>query len=182
MPGFAVRQVWRADRFGRGGDQGPMQAAGFPAVRVTEADENYSRQHQDLRTEKGVAYGDVISGVDFSYLAKVTRLDALALAALASAPPPPGDVKISGAVTADTTLSWHPSPGASRYKVWWRETTEPVWTHSRDAGAADSLTLRGINIDDYDFGVSALASDGASSPVEFPGSAGAFVEEAAPKP
>jgi hypothetical protein len=176
MSGFSVRQIYRADRFGRGGDQEPMQEAGFPAIRVTEGDENYTRQHQDLRTENGVAYGDVISGVDFPYLAKVTRLDALTLAALARAPAPPEDVKISGAVTADTTLSWTPSAGAAAYRVWWRETTEPTWTHSRDAGDATRLTLKDVNIDDYSFGVSAVAADGAASPVEFPGAAGAFVD------
>jgi Zn-dependent M28 family amino/carboxypeptidase len=179
-PGLIVREIWRADRFGRGGDQAPMQAAGFPAVRITEGDENYTRQHQDVRTENGIAYGDVISGVDFTYLAKVTRLNALTLAALASAPPPPMDVKISGAVTADTTLTWVAVPGAARYRVWWRDTVEPSWTHSRDAGAATTLTLKGINIDDYDFGVSAVAADGSQSPVEFPGQVGAFVAAAKP--
>jgi Zn-dependent M28 family amino/carboxypeptidase len=181
-PSLIVRQIWRADRFSRGGDQAPMQAAGFPAVRITEGDENYRRQHQDVRTENGVAYGDVISGVNFTYLAKVTRLNALTLAALASAPPPPLDVKISGAVTADTTLSWTAVPGAASYRVWWRDTVEPSWTHSRDAGAATSLTLKGINIDDYDFGVSAVAADGAQSPVEFPGSVGAFMTGAKTEP
>jgi len=174
-PGLIVREIWRADRFGRGGDQAPMQAAGFPAVRITEGDENYTRQHQDVRMENGVAYGDVISGVDFTYLAKVTRLDALTLAALAAAPPPPLDVRIAGAVTADTTLSWAPVPGALSYRVWWRDTVEPSWTHCRDAGDATSVTLKGVNIDDYIFGVSALAADGSQSPVEFPGSVGAFI-------
>ena len=182
LPGLTVRQIFRADRFNRGGDQGPMQAAGFPAVRLTEADENYTRQHQDVRTEKGVAYGDVLAGVDFTYLAKVTRLDALTLAALASAPPPPPGLTISGAVTADTTLSWGASPGAARYKVWWRETSEPSWTNSRAAGDQRSLTLKGVNIDDYDFGVSALAADGSASPVEYPGSPGAFAPMPESKP
>jgi Zn-dependent M28 family amino/carboxypeptidase len=181
-PSLIVREIWRADRFSRGGDQAPMQAAGFPAVRITEGDENYTRQHQDVRTENGVAYGDVIAGVDFAYLAKVTRLDALTLAALASAPPPPLDVKITGAVTADTTLSWTPAPGATAYRVWWRDTVEPSWTHSRDAGDATSLTLKGVNIDDYDFGVSAVAADGSQSPVEFPGLVGAFMPAAKPAP
>ncbi len=181
-PGLIVREIWRADRFSRGGDQAPMQAAGYPAVRVTEGDENYTRQHQDVRTENGIAYGDVISGVDFPYLAKVARLDAQTLATLAAAPPPPEGVKITGAVTADTTLSWRPVPGASRYRVWWRETTEADWTHHQDAGPASSLTLKGINIDDYDFGVSAVGPDGAESPVEFPGSVGAFMAAEPVKP
>ena len=174
MPDFRVRMILRTDRFGRGGDQLPMQAAGYPAVRLTEADENYTRQHQDVRTENGVAYGDVVAGVDFPYLSKVARLNILTLAALAKAPPPPTDVKIRGAVTADTTLAWTASPGAAGYRVWWRETTASAWTESRDAGAATTLTLKDINIDDYFFGVSSVSADGYASPVEFPGAAGAF--------
>jgi hypothetical protein len=178
-PDFRVRMILRTDRFGRGGDQLPMQAAGYPAVRLTEADENYTRQHQDIRVEGGVHYGDVIEGVDFPYLAKVARLNILTLAALADAPPPSTDVKIKGAVTADTTLTWAPSPGAASYRVWWRETTAPFWTQSRDAGAETSLTLKNINIDDYFYGVSAVSADGYASPVEFPGVAGAFFPAAA---
>ncbi len=178
QPGFHVRQILRTDRFGRGGDQLPMQEAGFPAVRLTEADENYTRQHQDVRVQNGVRYGDVLAGVDFPYLAQVARLNILSLAALASAPPPPTDLKIKGAVSPDTTLSWSASPGAAGYRVWWRETSDFGWTFSRDAGAATSLTLKGINIDDYFFGVSARSADGAESPVEFPGAAGAFFPSA----
>jgi Zn-dependent M28 family amino/carboxypeptidase len=174
MPGFSVRQILRADRFGRGGDQAPMQEAGYPAVRVTEADENYTRQHQNIRIQGGVAYGDVIEGVDFSYLGKVTELNVLTLAALATAPPPPTDLKIGGAVAADTTLSWAPSPSAASYRVWWRETTDPAWTHSENAGPATKIVLKGVNIDDYSFGVSAVSADGAESPVEFPGPVGEF--------
>jgi acetylornithine deacetylase/succinyl-diaminopimelate desuccinylase-like protein len=172
--GFGARMILRADRFSRGGDQLPMQEAGYPAVRLTEADENYTRQHQDVRVEGGVNYGDVLSGVDFAYLAKVARLNIVTLAALASAPPPPTGVKIAGAVSPDTTLSWTPSPGASGYRVWLRETTAPTWAQSRDAGDASTLTLKGVNIDDFTFGVSARGPDGWESPVEFPGSAGAF--------
>ena len=174
MADFRVRQILRADRFGRGGDQAPMQEAGYPAVRVTEADENYTRQHQDIRTDGGVSYGDVLEGVDFPYLAKVTRLNVLTLAALAWAPPPT-DLKIAGAVTADTKLSWAAAPGATAYRAWWRETTDPAWSDSQDAGAVTSVTLKGVNIDDFFFGVSAISAEGFESPVEFPGSAGSFV-------
>ena len=175
-PGFRVRMILRHDRFGRGGDQLPMQQAGYPAVRVTEADENYTRQHQDVRTENGVAYGDVIGGVDFPYLAKVTALNAVTLAALASAPRPPAGVTLSGQVSADTTLTWTPAPGASDYRVWWRETTDLLWhdAQSRATAGATTITLKGINIDDYAFGVSSRGPDGSESPVEFPGPAGAF--------
>jgi hypothetical protein len=175
LPGFSVRMVYRTDRYSRGGDQVRMLEAGYPAVRVTEAAENYTRQHQDVRTEGAIAYGDVIGGVDFPYLAQVTRLNAIALASLASAPAPPDEVKIEGAVKPDTTVSWTPSPGAIGYRVWWRDTTAPRWDHSRPAGDATSLSLRGVVIDDWFFGVSAASKDGWESPVEFPGPAGAFV-------
>jgi hypothetical protein len=168
-----VRPILRADRYGRGGDQLPMQEAGFPAVRITEGAENYARQHQNVRAEGGVAYGDVIAGVDFAYLAKVTRLNVVALAALASAPASPSGVRIAGAVSPDTTLSWAPSADAAQYRVYWRETTSPIWTESRSAGPATSLTLPGVNIDDYFFGVSAVGPDGFESPIVFPGPQGA---------
>jgi len=173
-----VVMVYRTDRFSRGGDQVRMLEAGFPAVRITEANENYTRQHQDVRTENGVAYGDVIAGVDFPYLAQVTRLNVLGLAAMASAPAPPEGVKIEGAVSPDTRVSWAPVPGAAGYRVWWRDTTTAQWRFSRDAGpAAVSLTLPGVNIDDVFFGVQALGPDGAASPVVFPGPAGDFISE-----
>jgi Zn-dependent M28 family amino/carboxypeptidase len=175
LDGFKVRMVYRTDRFGRGGDQTPLLEAGYPAVRVTEAAENYTRQHQDLRTENGIAYGDVLSGVDFPYLANVTRLDAITLASLAWAPSPPEGVKIDGAVTADTRLSWKPSEGAAGYRVWWRETTEPFWTHSRDAGPATDIKLERVVIDDWFFGVQAISRNGYASPVVFPGPAGSFI-------
>lgn len=171
-----VVMVYRTDRYSRGGDQVRMLEAGFPSVRVTEAAENYDRQHQDLRTENGKPYGDTIAGVDFAYLAQVTRLNLITMAALASAPPPPLDVQIEGAVKPDTTVNWSPVPGAAGYRVWWRSTTAPQWQYSRWVdGDARSLTLPGIVIDDWFFGVSAVAADGFASPVQFPGPAGSFV-------
>ena len=178
VPGLDVSMVYRTDRYSRGGDQVPMLEAGFPAVRVTEAAENYTRQHQDLRTEHGIAYGDVISGVDFPYLAKVAALNAVTLAALASAPAPPPQLKIEGAVSADTRVSWDASPGAAGYRVWWRDTTDPQWRFGRPAGDNTSLTLKNVVIDDFFFGVSAVSADGYESPVEFPGPAGAFLPAA----
>ncbi len=179
-PGLAAKPVWRADRYSRGGDQAPMQEAGYPAVRLTEAAENWDRQHQRVRTENGRAYGDVLSGVDFPYLARVTRLNTVALAALALAPPPPSDVKIDGALSDDTTVTWSPSPGAARYRVWWRDTTDPVWRHVQEAGAATRAVVAGAVIDDWDFGVEAVSADGYGSPVAFPGAAGTFFPAAAP--
>ncbi|MGN6512837.1 MAG: M28 family peptidase [Lysobacteraceae bacterium] len=174
LDGFRVRMVYRTDRFGRGGDQVEFLAQGFPAVRVTESHENYRHQHQDIRTENGVFYGDTIEHVDFDYLADVTRLDAITLAALANAPAPPTGVQTRGELDYDTTVSWQPVPGATRYTVWWRDTTAPQWQHARDAGGATSLVLKGVNIDDWFFGVSAVGADGWESPVVFPGEAGSF--------
>jgi len=169
-----VLMVYRTDRYGRGGDQVRMLEAGYPAVRVTEAAENYDRQHQDLRTENGVRYGDTVAGVDFAYLAQVTRLNIAAMAALASAPPPPTGVTIAGAVKPDTTVSWTAVPGVAGYRVWWRSTTDPQWRFSRWAGPATSLVLPGVVIDDWFFGVSAVSAEGWASPVVFPGVAGSF--------
>ena len=182
LTNLSVRMVYRTDRFSRGGDQVRMLEAGYPAVRVTEAVENYTRQHQDLRTEGGVAYGDVIAGVDFPYLAQVTRLNAISLAALASAPAPPLEVTIEGAVSPDTKVSWTQSPGAAGYRVWWRDTVDPRWRFSRWAGDAASLTLKEVVIDDWFFGVSAVSADGWESPVEFPGAVGAFFAAPPAKP
>ena len=172
--GLTAEMIYRTDRYSRGGDQVPMLEAGFPAVRITERQENYDRQHQNVRVENGRRYGDTIDGVDFTYLAKVTRLNVAALAALAAAPAPPSSVTIEGAVSADTTLKWQAVPGAARYVVWWRKTDAPRWQFSRDAGLATTLTLKGIDIDSWFFGVSAVAADGSASPVVFPGAAGAF--------
>jgi hypothetical protein len=167
LDGFRVRMIYRTDRYGRGGDQVPMLAAGFPAVRLTEAVENYTRQHQNVRVENGIAYGDVVAGIDFAYLARVTRVNLLAMAALAMAPAPPS-VTIGGAVTYDTQLSWTAIPGAVSYRVWWRDSLDPAWTHSRAAGGTTSLKLEGINLDDWLFGVSAISADSYESPVSFP--------------
>ena len=176
--GIDVEQVYRTDRFGRGGDQVPMLEAGFPAVRITERQENYDRQHQNIRSEGARAYGDLIDGVDFPYLAKVTALNIQALAALASAPGVPTAVSIEGQVSPDTTIKWKPVRGATGYRVWWRPTTAAAWTQHRDVGAdATSLVLKGIDIDSWFFGVSALGPDGTASPVVFPGPAGAFMAD-----
>ena len=175
LTNFDVVMIYRTDRFGRGGDQVRMLEAGFPSVRVTEAQENYDRQHQDVRVENGVAYGDVLAGVDFDYLAQVTRLNVIALAHLSRAPAPPTGVDISGAVSADTTVRWTPVPGASRYRVWWRNTTDPQWQLVRDVGDVSSVVLNSVIIDDWFFGVQAIGEDGSASPIVFPGAPGAFL-------
>jgi hypothetical protein len=182
LANFDVEMIYRTDRYGRGGDQVAMLREGFPAVRISEGAENYDRQHQDLRTENGVHYGDTIEGVDFDYLGQVARLNIVAMAALANAPASPLGVTIEGAVKPDTTIRWQAVPGAASYRVWWRPTTAALWTNSRSAGSATELVLPGIVIDDYFFGVSAISDDGYESPVVFPGPAGSFVSVGDPAP
>jgi Zn-dependent M28 family amino/carboxypeptidase len=176
LTNFHVHMVYRTDRYGRGGDQVPFLEAGFPAVRVTEAHENYTRQHQDLRTETGIKYGDTIDGVDFPYLAQVTRVNVLGLATLAAAPAPSAGVDIEGAVSSDTKIHWQPSPGAIGYRVWWRDTLVPQWQHSLWVGDTTKATLKNVVVDDAFFGVSAVAADGNASPVVFAGPSGSFAE------
>ena len=183
---FSVAMVYRTDRYSRGGDQVPFLELGYPAVRFTEAVENYTREHQDVREEGGVRYGDRIESVDFPYLAQVTRLNAITMASLAWAPPPPDGLAIDGAVGSDTGLKWKASPGAAAYRVYWRDTTAPRWEHSRPVGDATQAVLKDIIVDDWNFGVASVSADGFVSPVEFPGPAGSFVSEPpaekAPKP
>ncbi len=179
IPNLDVMMVYRLDRFGRGGDHRAFNDAGFPGVRIVETLEHYDRQHQDLRTENGIAYGDVIEAMDFPYAAKVTALNVVSLAALSLAPPPPAGVTISGAVSPDTALKWtRPSatqaPNLAGFRIHWRLTTEPQWTHSRWVGDVTEFTLENTIIDNYFFGVSAVAADGSESPVVFPGAAGSF--------
>ena len=136
-----------------------------------ETHENYVMQHQDIRTENGIEYGDVIEGVDFDYAAKLTGVNAVVLASLAWAPPAPASVSIGGAVQASTTLAWDPveSPTLAGYKVYWRYTTDPQWRWSRWVPASESrYTLENLVIDNYYFGVAAVGADGNESPVVFP--------------
>lgn len=182
LANFDVEMIYRTDRYGRGGDQVEMLRHGFPAVRISEGAENYDRQHQDLRVEDGVHYGDTIEGVDFDYLGQVARLNVVAMAALGNAPATPLGVTIEGAVKPDTTVKWRAVAGAAGYRVWWRSTTSPQWTHSRWAGSATEMVLPGIVIDDWFFGVSAVSADGFESPVVFPGPAGSFVSVGDPAP
>ena len=179
LGGFKVHMIYRTDRFGRGGDQNEMLKAGFPAVRVTEAHENYNHQHQDLRTENGIRYGDTLDGVDFAYLAKVTRLNVITLAAMAMAPAPPTRVEISGGVTENTTVKWAPAADAASHRVWWRDSLDPQWRHSRTVEGAQAK-LENINIDDWFFGVSAVGAGGWESPVVYPGPQASWAHEEPP--
>ena len=166
--------VYRLDRFGRGGHHRPFNDVGYPAVRIMETNEDYNRQHQDLREEDGIEYGDVLERVDFDYAAKLTALNAVTLASLAAAPAPPRGVTIAGAVQPSTKLSWEPVPGAADYKVYWRLTTSPLWTHARSVGDVTEATLDNLVIDNYTFGVASVADNGLESPVVFPGPVGSF--------
>jgi Zn-dependent M28 family amino/carboxypeptidase len=165
-----AKMIYRLDRFGRGGHHRPFNDAGFAAVRLMETHENYERQHQDLRTEAGIAYGDVLEGVDFDYAARLTAVNAAVLAALAWAPPAPRNVRIGGAVQPSTTLAWDDvdAPGLAGYKVYWRDTTAPQWEHSRFVGTVTEFTLENLVIDNYLFGVAAVGRDGNESVVSFP--------------
>jgi hypothetical protein len=171
MTNLDARMIYRLDRFGRGGHHRPFNDAGYPAVRVMETWENYTRQHQNLRTEDGIAYGDVVEKVNFPYAAKLTGVNAITLAALASAPPAPDSVRIAGAVSPSTTLSWKAvsDPNLAGYKIYWRDTTSPQWEHSRFVGTATRVTLENVIIDNYLFGVAAVGTDGNESPVVFAG-------------
>ena len=158
----------RPDRFGRGGDHEPFLKLGYPAVRFSVANENWDAQHQDLRTEKGVVYGDTIDRMDFPYLAKVTAINVATLARLAGAPAAPASVTISGALSRDTQVSWPAVPGATGYRVHWRRNDRTDWTESRDVTDTRTL-LAQVPVDDHVVGVSALAADGSESLVTFGG-------------
>ena len=165
-----AKMIYRLDRFGRGGHHRPFNDAGYPAVRIMETHENYRRQHQDVRIEDGVQYGDLIDGVNFKYAAKLTGVNVASLASLAWAPTPPTDVTITGAVQPSTTLSWKRVDAANLagYRVYWRDTTAPQWMQSRFVGKTTNYTFENLVIDNYFFGVAAVGHDGNESVVVFP--------------
>ncbi len=172
VPAITVRVIYRADRYLRGGDHLPFLERGYPAVRFTEPAEDFRRQHQDVREENGVAYGDTPEHVDFAYVADVARVNAAALAVLARAPAPPRDVQIEAArLENDTTLRWAPSPepDLGGYRILWRETTTPFWEHSLDlAKGVTRRTVEGVSKDNVIFGVEAFDAAGHASPAVFP--------------
>jgi len=179
MTNLDVMMVYRLDRFARGGHHRPFNAVGIPGVRIMEVHEHYDRQHQDLRTENGITYGDTMDGVNAAYAAKLTALNALTMAGMAGAPPFPTEVEAGGAVQASATLKWTSASNKAAnnlmgYRVHWRRTTEPEWTHSRFVGKVSEHTFTNMVVDNYYFGVSAVATDGSETPVVFPGSAGRF--------
>lgn len=169
MPEMNPMMIYRLDRFGRGGHHRPFNDLGFAGVRIMEAHENYNRQHQHIRTENGIEYGDVVSGVNFDYAEKLTAVNAINLAAMAWAPPAPEKVEIGGIVEPNTKLKWKAVDGdIAGYKIYWRDTTSPQWQYSRFVGNITAFTLEGIVIDNYLFGVAAVGKNGHESLVVFP--------------
>jgi len=162
VPGFGILLVYRLDRYLRGGDHAPFVQRGFPAVRFTEPNEDWRHQHQDVRVEKGIQYGDLPQFVDYDYLARVARVNAATVASLASAPAPPENVHLKADLSPVTTLSWGPVPNAAAYEVLWRPTNAPDWTGSRRFENAQTATLP-LSKDDYLFAVRSVSPGGARS-------------------
>lgn len=168
---LSMTMVYRLDRFSRGGHHRPFADMGWPAVRIMETNENYNRQHQDIRDENGIHYGDVIAGVNFDYARKLTALNAATLASIAWAPDVPQSVRLGGAVEASARMAWSAPADTSTlagYRVYWRLTDQPQWQWSRWVGRTDHWTFDDLVIDNYFFGVVAVSRDGTESPVAFP--------------
>ncbi|VAV86139.1 Leucine aminopeptidase-related protein [hydrothermal vent metagenome] len=168
MPEMNPMMVYRLDRFGRGGHHRPFNDAGLAGIRIMEAHENYTQQHQDIRVENGIAYGDTFEHVNFDYAKKLTAVNAINLASLASAPPPPKNLVIGGIVKPAAKFKWDKVDGAVGYKIYWRDTTSPTWDNSRYVGDVSEFTLDGIVIDNFFFGVASVGKDGYESMVVFP--------------
>jgi hypothetical protein len=170
MPEMNPMMIYRLDRFGRGGHHRPFNDVGYAGIRIMEAHENYVMQHQDIRVENGIAYGDVIEGVDFEYAKKLTAVNAINLASLAWAPPALKKLSIGGIVQASVKFRWEQvnDPNVAGYKIYWRDTTSPTWDHSRFVGDVSEATLEGIVIDNFFFGVATVGKNGYESPVVFP--------------
>lgn len=168
MPEMNPMLVYRLDRFGRGGHHRPFNDLGFAGIRIMEAHENYTQQHQDIRTENGINYGDTFEHVNFAYAKKLTTVNTINLASLATAPPAPKTVAIGGIVEPSAKLKWDKVEGAISYKIYWRATTSPTWDNSRSVGDISEFTLKGIVIDNFYFGVASVGKDGFESMVVFP--------------
>ncbi len=169
--GMRVTMVYRRDRYLRGGDHIPFLERGFAAVRFTEPNEDYRHQHQNVRIENGVQYGDLLQFVDFNYVANVARLNAASLATLAFAPArPKNTVLVTSRLTNDTELKWdsNTEPDFAGYEIVWRDTTSPVWTNARAVGNVTTYTLKGLSKDNYFFAVRSIDKHGNKSPASFP--------------
>jgi hypothetical protein len=166
-----VKLIWRRDRFLRGGDQISFLERGWAGVRFSEPNENFDHQHQDVRIEDGTQFGDLLKFVDFDYVERVTRVVGSSLAALAKSPRPPRNARmITASLSYDTELRWtaNPEPDVVGYEIVWRDSIEPLWTHSRRVGNVTAATIENLNKDDYQVGVRAIDRDGNRSPVAYP--------------
>ncbi len=170
MPEMNPMMIYRLDRFGRGGHHRPFNDLGYAGIRIMEAHENYTQQHQNIREENGINYGDVVEHVNFEYAAKLTAVNAINLASIAWAPPAPSEVKIGGIVKPAAKFKWKKvnDPNVVGYKIYWRDTTSPTWDHSRFVGDIDNFVLDGIVIDNFFFGIATVGKNGFESPVVFP--------------
>jgi len=170
LPDLKPDLVYRLDRFGRGGHHRPFNDLGFPGVRIMESNENYNRQHQDIRTENGINYGDVISGVDFDYAKKLTAVNAINLALLAWSPPPPKNLKIGGVVEPSVKFKWEKQENADiiGYKIYWRKTSSANWEFSKKIDKKNEYTLDGIIIDNFLFSLVSINKKGFESIYQFP--------------
>ncbi len=167
-PGIKPMLVFRLDRYLRGGDHYSFNQQGYAAVRFTEFREDFNHQHQNIRTENGIEYGDLSKFVNFDYVANVARLNAATLASLAAAPGPPGNVRIlTKDLQNDTTLTWEASSLATSYEVLWRATTDSEWNHRQDVGNVTKATLP-YSKDNVIFAVRALDKEGHVSPPVVP--------------
>jgi Zn-dependent M28 family amino/carboxypeptidase len=163
--------IYRRDRYLRGGDHIPFLERGFAAIRITESNEDYTRQHQNLRTEDGINYGDLPDFIDFEYISNVTRVNMISLASLANAPAKPQNVSIlTTRLTNDTDLKWDANTDSdiASYEVVWRDTTAADWTNSVNVGNVTTYTAKEMSKDNYFFGVRAVDKDGNKSPVVYP--------------
>ena len=170
VPSMKVWMIYRRDRYGRGGDHQPFLERGYAAVRFTEPNENYQHQHQNVRLENGIQFGDLPQFDDFNYIANVARVNAVSLAVLASAPARPKNVMLRSGLSNDTQLTWdaNKEPDIAGFEIVWRDTTEVVWTHSRAVGNVKNYTMKGMSKDNYVFGVRAVDKEGNRSPVTHP--------------
>jgi hypothetical protein len=169
--GMRVNVIYRKDRYLRGGDHSPFLEAGFAAVRMTEPNENFNHQHQDVRKENDVQYGDLPEFDDFAYIAQVARINAASLGALALAPAAPAGVEVeTKELTNDTTLHWQENrePDLAGYEIFWRETTSPLWQHEVATGKETRYTVPKVSKDNFLFGVVAIDQDGNRSPAVYP--------------
>ena len=172
MPEMNPLMIYRLDRFGRGGHHRPFNDLGYAGVRIMEAHENYIMQHNDIRVENGISYGDVIEGVDFEYAKKLTAVNAINLASLGWSPPALKKLSIGGVVEASVKFKWKKidNPNIEGYKIYWRDTTSPTWDNSKFVGNVSEAKLDGIVIDNFFFGVSTVGVNGFESPIVFPNS------------